>query len=71
MVNIEKIRFSNSIYMRLMFPLGKGESIWDNLVHNHPELIVDGSNGDVTANSYDLYKEDVRNLKEVGVSICP
>ncbi|KAJ4446065.1 hypothetical protein ANN_12756, partial [Periplaneta americana] len=46
---------------------GKGENIWDKLVHQHPELIKDKSTGDIACNSYHLYKEDVRMLKELGV----
>jgi len=49
---------------------GKGESIWDGLTHDHPEIIKDKSTGDVACNFYNLYKEDVRVLKELGVRIC-
>ena len=31
---------------------GKGESIWDHMVHNKPQKIGDCSNGDVSADSY-------------------
>lgn len=47
---------------------GKGPSIWDTLTHNHPELIVDKSNCDVGADSYHFYKDDVKLIKELGVS---
>lgn len=47
---------------------GKGENIWDRLVHTRPAYVLDGSNGDVTANSYDFYKEDVKALKLTGVN---
>ncbi|KAI5014680.1 hypothetical protein ZWY2020_056070 [Hordeum vulgare] len=46
---------------------GKGPSIWDNFTHEHPDKIVDGSNGDVAVDSYHLYKEDVRLMKDMGM----
>lgn len=45
---------------------GKGESVWDRLVHDHPDAIADGSNGDDAAKSYELYKDDVKILKGIG-----
>lgn len=45
---------------------GKGENIWDRLVHTHPEVIKDHSTGDVSASSYFLYKEDVKIIKDIG-----
>jgi beta-glucosidase/6-phospho-beta-glucosidase/beta-galactosidase len=45
---------------------GKGASIWDTYVHTRP-FIVDGSTGDIAADSYHLYKQDVKALKELGV----
>ncbi|CAH2102052.1 unnamed protein product [Euphydryas editha] len=46
---------------------GKGESIWDSHTHNHPERIFDHKTGDVAADSYHLFKEDVRLMAELGV----
>ncbi|KYM77705.1 Myrosinase 1 [Atta colombica] len=46
---------------------GKGESVWDKFAHEHPDLIIDGSNGDVACDSYHKYKEDVQLLKNMGV----
>jgi beta-glucosidase/6-phospho-beta-glucosidase/beta-galactosidase len=46
---------------------GRGPSIWDTLVHEHPEKIDDHSTGDVATNSYELYNEDIKALKELGV----
>jgi beta-glucosidase/6-phospho-beta-glucosidase/beta-galactosidase len=47
---------------------GKGVNIWDTLTHEHPDFITDQSTGDIAANSYYKYKEDVQLLKEIGVS---
>lgn len=47
---------------------GKSESVWDKLVHEHPEMISDHTNGDISADSYHMYEKDVQALKSVGVS---
>lgn len=48
---------------------GKGRSIWDELVHSQPGIVSDRSNGDVAANSYEFYEDDIRAVKELGVSV--
>lgn len=49
---------------------GKGPSIWDTFTHGQLKKspIADGSNADVSANSYHLYQQDVSALSYVGVS---
>ncbi|GFG30509.1 hypothetical protein Cfor_08132 [Coptotermes formosanus] len=51
------------------FKLGKGPNIWDTLTHERPHLVVDRSTGDVADDSYHLYLEDVRLLKDMGVKV--
>ncbi|KAL5727211.1 beta-glucosidase [Ranunculus cassubicifolius] len=46
---------------------GRGPSIWDIYTHQHPERIVDGSNGDVAIDQYHKYKEDVELMKDMGM----
>ncbi|KAH9321278.1 hypothetical protein KI387_015917 [Taxus chinensis] len=45
---------------------GRGPSIWDTFSHI-PGNIIDGSNGDVAADEYHRYKEDVKLMKEMGM----
>ncbi|XP_043692666.1 beta-glucosidase 13-like [Telopea speciosissima] len=46
---------------------GRGPSIWDTFTHQHPDRILDHSNGDVAVDSYHRYKEDVSIMKEMGM----
>ncbi|VEN38780.1 unnamed protein product, partial [Callosobruchus maculatus] len=47
---------------------GKGENIWDHLVHMGPFVVKNNDTGDVACDSYHKYKEDVAMLKELGVN---
>ncbi|HZL51537.1 MAG TPA: GH1 family beta-glucosidase [Terracidiphilus sp.] len=46
---------------------GRGPSVWDTFSHT-PGITVNGDTGDVADDSYHLYKEDVKLLKNLGVS---
>lgn len=37
-------------------------------MHEHPDSVLDRSDGDVACDSYHKYKEDVALLKDLGVS---
>lgn len=46
---------------------GRGTTIWDTFSHT-PGKIANGDTGDVADDSYDLYKEDVKLLANLGAS---
>lgn len=46
---------------------GKGENIWDNFTHGHPEYIEDNSSGDIACDSYHKVDEDIALIKSLGV----
>ncbi|XP_049938174.1 myrosinase 1-like [Schistocerca serialis cubense] len=48
---------------------GKGESIWDHMLHTKPNATSDGQNGDVAADSYHKYKEDVQLLVGINANV--
>lgn len=48
--------------------LGKGPSIWDQFTHDNPNLIADHSNADIGPNSYHLFEEDIKAMKDIGVN---
>lgn len=58
-----------SNYRNINKKTDKGESIWDQVSHRDPNIIADGSTGDDAAKSYEFYKEDVKALKDIGVSL--
>lgn len=49
------------------FFTGKGENIWDRMVHTNPSFVYNEENGDVACDSYHKYKEDVQLIKDIGV----
>ncbi|PIN04882.1 Beta-glucosidase, lactase phlorizinhydrolase [Handroanthus impetiginosus] len=46
---------------------GKGLSNWDTFTLGRRDKIADGSNGCVAIDGYNLYKEDVKTIKKVGL----
>lgn len=46
---------------------GKGPNIWDEFTHSHPERIADCQNGDIAANSYEYFMDDIAAVKSMGV----
>lgn len=47
---------------------GKGPSNWDTFSHT-PGKVDNGDTGDVACDSYHRYLEDVRMIKDLGVSV--
>ncbi|XP_049836490.1 myrosinase 1-like [Schistocerca gregaria] len=48
---------------------GKGENIWDHLLHTRPNFTEDGRNADVADDSYHKYKEDIAALASMGGNV--
>ncbi|XP_065224085.1 myrosinase 1-like [Planococcus citri] len=48
---------------------GKGEHMWDRIAHTKPDMIKNQHNGDVACDSYHLYKEDVKLIKDAGFDV--
>ena len=47
---------------------GKGESIWDTLVHDSTGKIAHGENADTSIDFYHRWREDVALMKEMGLN---
>ena len=47
------------------FTDGKGPSIWDNFTHQEGR-VLDGTNGDVACNFYELYEDDLDLMASLG-----
>ncbi|KAL0416794.1 UNVERIFIED_CONTAM: Raucaffricine-O-beta-D-glucosidase [Sesamum latifolium] len=45
---------------------GRGISVWDDLTLRTPNMIADGSNGNVACDMYHKYKEDIKLMKQIG-----
>ncbi|KAK9511657.1 hypothetical protein O3M35_000277 [Rhynocoris fuscipes] len=48
---------------------GKGENIWDHIIHTNPSFIYNNETGDVACDSYHKYKEDIQLLKYIGFDV--
>ncbi|XP_060525274.1 myrosinase 1-like [Cylas formicarius] len=46
---------------------GKGPSFWDNITHAFPNVVADGTNGDVACDSYHRYTEDIPLFANIGI----
>ncbi|CAH1108409.1 unnamed protein product [Psylliodes chrysocephalus] len=46
---------------------GRGESVYDFYTHKNPEKFDNSSNGDITCDSYNQWRKDVKLLIELGV----
>ncbi|CAB3259447.1 unnamed protein product, partial [Arctia plantaginis] len=47
----------------------KSISIWDQLLHSQPGLVMDGTNGDVACDSYHLWRRDIEMAEELGLNM--
>ncbi|KAJ9158709.1 hypothetical protein P3X46_024269 [Hevea brasiliensis] len=45
---------------------GRGPSVWDTFTHETPERILDHSNGDIAVDFYHHFREDIKNVKNMG-----
>lgn len=54
--------------IKLFLFTGKGKNIWDVISHTSPNWTKDSENGDIACDSYNLWKQDVAMVKNLGVS---
>jgi len=60
------IHFSSQMFGDMCNVAGKGENIWDTFCHEKGHVDNDDT-GDVACDSYHLYKEDIKLIKNLGV----
>lgn len=60
------IRVYRTLRLCFFWFIGKGESVWDRI--SHTGGIANNQTGDVACDSYHKYMEDVRIIKDLGVS---
>ncbi|XP_021645207.2 beta-glucosidase 12 [Hevea brasiliensis] len=46
---------------------GRGPSVWDIFTHETPERILDGSNGDVADDFYNIFRQDIKRMKQMSL----
>ena len=62
--NILHINFNADVN----YVIGKGESIWDHFTQNNESNIADKSSGDISTDFYHKYQNDIKIVKDIGVS---
>ncbi|KAL0355893.1 UNVERIFIED_CONTAM: Raucaffricine-O-beta-D-glucosidase [Sesamum radiatum] len=45
---------------------GRSISVWDDLTLRTPDMITDGSNGNIACDAYHRYKDDIKLMKQMG-----
>ncbi|OAY40094.1 beta-glucosidase 24 [Manihot esculenta] len=45
----------------------RGPSVWDIFTHESPDRILDGSNGDAADDFYNIFKADIKRMKQLGL----
>lgn len=48
---------------------GKSPNVWDHLMHMQPNYTADSKNGDVAADSYNMWQKDLDALNDIKVSL--